>query len=48
MPAPKVPRSALARQGRPEYQATQNLLGYGEPVGDYARRQAQLGMRYQF
>lgn len=31
-----------------EYQATQNLLGYGEPVGDYARRQAQLGLRYQF
>jgi hypothetical protein len=31
-----------------EYQATQSLLGYGEPVGDYARRQAQLGVRYQF
>jgi carboxypeptidase family protein/TonB-dependent receptor-like protein len=31
-----------------EYQATQNLGGYGEPVGDYARRQAQLGVRYQF
>jgi carboxypeptidase family protein/TonB-dependent receptor-like protein len=31
-----------------EYQATSNLLGYGEPVGDYARRQAQLGLRYQF
>jgi hypothetical protein len=31
-----------------EYQATQNLLDYGEPVGDYARRQAQLGVRYQF
>lgn len=31
-----------------EYQATQNLLDYGEPIGDYARRQAQLGMRYQF
>ena len=31
-----------------EYQATQNLLGYGDPAGDYARRQAQLGLRYQF
>jgi hypothetical protein len=31
-----------------EYQGTQNLLDYGEPVGDYARRQAQLGLRYQF
>jgi hypothetical protein len=31
-----------------EYQATRNLLDYGEPVGDYARRQAQLGIRYQF
>jgi hypothetical protein len=31
-----------------EYQATQGLLGYGEPIGDYARRQAQLGVRYEF
>ena len=31
-----------------EYQATQSELSYGEPVGDYARRQAQLGVRYQF
>jgi hypothetical protein len=31
-----------------EYQATQNLLDYGAPVGDYARRQVQLGLRYQF
>ena len=31
-----------------EYKATQNLDGYGEPAGDYARRQAQLGVRYQF
>ncbi len=31
-----------------EYKATQNLDGYGEPAGDYARRQAQLGIRYQF
>jgi hypothetical protein len=31
-----------------EYQATQNLLGYSEPVGDYSRRQVQLGIRYEF
>ena len=31
-----------------EYQATQTAQDYGEPVGDYARRQGQLGVRYQF
>jgi len=31
-----------------EYQATQIDLDYGEPIGDYARRQAQLGVRYEF
>jgi hypothetical protein len=31
-----------------EYQAKANVLDYGEPVGDYARRQAQIGVRYQF
>ncbi len=31
-----------------EYQGTQNLLGFGDPIGDYARRQVQLGVRYQF
>jgi hypothetical protein len=31
-----------------EYKATQNLDGYGEPTGDYARRQAQVGLRYEF
>jgi hypothetical protein len=31
-----------------EYQATRSVLEYGTPVGDYARRQAQLGIRYQF
>ncbi|HJQ12661.1 MAG TPA: hypothetical protein VJ840_16650, partial [Gemmatimonadaceae bacterium] len=31
-----------------EYQTKLNLLKYGEPVNDYARRQAQLGMRYEF
>jgi hypothetical protein len=31
-----------------EYQGTQNQLDFGEAVGDYARRQAQIGVRYQF
>jgi hypothetical protein len=31
-----------------EYAGRQNLTGYREPIGDYARRQAQIGMRYQF
>jgi hypothetical protein len=31
-----------------EYQAVHSLLGYGEPVGDFARRQGQIGARYQF
>ena len=31
-----------------EYQSKQNLLDFAEPVGDYARRQAQVGVRYQF
>jgi hypothetical protein len=31
-----------------EYQATESLLGYGEPSSDYSRRQVQLGLRYQF
>ena len=31
-----------------EYQATESLLSYGEPVGDFARRQVQLGLRYEF
>ncbi len=31
-----------------EYRGTQPDLDYGEPIGDYARRQAQLGVRYQF
>lgn len=31
-----------------EYQSTQDLLDYGKPVNDYARRQGQLGVRYQF
>jgi hypothetical protein len=31
-----------------EYQGTQDQLDFGEAVGDYARRQAQIGVRYQF
>jgi hypothetical protein len=31
-----------------EYQGTRSLLGYGSAVGDYARRQGQLGMRVEF
>ncbi len=31
-----------------EYQSKQNLLDFAEPVGDYLRRQAQLGVRYEF
>jgi hypothetical protein len=31
-----------------EYQTKSSLLGYGEPVNDYARRQGQLGLRYEF
>ena len=31
-----------------EYQGTQTLLGFGEPTGDYPRRQGQLGMRFEF
>jgi hypothetical protein len=31
-----------------EYQGTQNQLDFGEAVGDYARRQGQIGVRYTF
>ena len=31
-----------------EYQGTQQLSGFGDANGDYARRQGQLGLRYQF
>jgi hypothetical protein len=31
-----------------EYQANQSELAYGEPVGDFPRRQAQIGMRYRW
>lgn len=31
-----------------EYQGKQSLLDFAKPVGDYLRRQAQVGLRYQF
>ena len=31
-----------------EYQGTKSLLGYGQPIGDYARRQGQVGLRFEF
>jgi hypothetical protein len=31
-----------------EYQATWSQLGFGQPSGDYPRRQGQLGVRYLF
>jgi hypothetical protein len=31
-----------------DYRSMQNQPDYGLPIGDYARRQAQIGMRYQF
>ena len=31
-----------------EYQAVASLLDYGEPIGDFARRAGQLGVRYRF
>jgi hypothetical protein len=40
--------NVLGSANHSEYQATQSLNDYGTPVGDYARRQAQLGIRYQF
>jgi len=31
-----------------EYRNAENQTDYRQPIGDYARRQAQLGLRYQF
>jgi hypothetical protein len=31
-----------------DYQAIQSDLGYAEPVGDFPRRQVQIGLRYRF
>jgi carboxypeptidase family protein/TonB-dependent receptor-like protein len=38
----------LSSANHSEYRATESSTDYGTPVGDYARRQVQLGMRYQF
>jgi hypothetical protein len=40
--------NVLSLANHAEYQAKLSEAGYGEPVGDYARRQAQVGVRYQF
>lgn len=40
--------NALSWANHSEYQANMGLNDYGTPDGDYARRQAQLGIRYQF
>jgi hypothetical protein len=40
--------NALSSANHSEYQANTGLNDYGTPVGDYARRQAQVGLRYQF
>ena len=40
--------NALNTSNHSEYQGTENLLQYGQPIGDYARREAQLGVRYSF
>ena len=40
--------NALNSANHSEYQAKKSILDYGAPVGDYARRQAQVGVRYQF
>ena len=40
--------NVLSSPNHSEYQATVSSNDYGTPVGDYARRQAQLGLRYQF
>jgi hypothetical protein len=39
----------LSSANHSEYQAAASSPNdYGTPVGDYARRQVQLGLRYQF
>lgn len=40
--------NVLNTSNHSEYQGTENLTGYGHAVGDYARREAQLGARYSF
>jgi len=40
--------NALNTSNHSEYQGTESLAQYRQAVGDYARRQAQLGARYSF
>ncbi|HEX2779640.1 MAG TPA: hypothetical protein VHM30_09085, partial [Gemmatimonadaceae bacterium] len=40
--------AAISLASHSDYQPVQNLLRFTEPTGDYARRQAQLGVRYRF
>jgi carboxypeptidase family protein len=40
--------NALNSRNHSEYQGTESLAQYREPIGDYARREAQLGVRYSF
>ncbi|HEX9083591.1 MAG TPA: hypothetical protein VF836_02545, partial [Gemmatimonadaceae bacterium] len=40
--------NALNTSNHSDYQSTENLQQYRQPVGDYARREAQLGARYSF
>jgi hypothetical protein len=40
--------NALNTANHSEYQGTEALPRYGHAIGDYARRQAQLGARYSF
>jgi hypothetical protein len=40
--------NALNWANHADYRGTQNSIDYGAPVGDYARRQGQIGVRYLF
>ena len=40
--------NALNTSNHSDYQGTENLALYRQAVGDYARREAQLGARYSF
>jgi carboxypeptidase family protein len=40
--------NAFNTRNHSEYQGTASLAQYREPIGDYARREGQLGVRYSF
>jgi hypothetical protein len=40
--------NALNTRNHSDYQGTENLTRYRQAAGDYARREAQLGVRYSF